>query len=223
MPPKRTASGPAPPVVATAGSSNTARADASSSPLVTLQRSYLAHTPARLRLLDAFMAFLVLSGVLQFVYCIAISNFPLNSFIAGCVRACERVVQARDVLQSKESMRHRSGATVALLRAARRLAGAAGHTASRALYSTQPLTRFIQLRLDGRAVRALRQPAHPGQRGKCRRVPQELARAVSGGARARAVLLATRSHADAGALRSAFGDFLFASVVLHFFVVNFLG
>ncbi|PWO00620.1 defender against death DAD protein [Tilletiopsis washingtonensis] len=137
MPPKRTASGPAPPVVATAGSSSTAREAAASSPLVTLQRSYLAHTPARLRLLDAFMAFLVLSGVLQFVYCIAISNFPLNSFIAGFASTVGQFVLC------------------------------------------------ASLRIQANEANAAEFPKNSPER--------------------------------------AFGDFLFASVVLHFFVVNFLG
>lgn len=79
MPSRRPASGAAPPAPATPGT----RASASASPLATLRRSYVAHTPARLRLLDAFMVFLVLSGVVQFAYCVLVSNFPFNSFVAG--------------------------------------------------------------------------------------------------------------------------------------------
>ena len=36
---------------------------------------YLASTPQRTLLLDAFMAFLVVIGVLQFVYCVVAGNY----------------------------------------------------------------------------------------------------------------------------------------------------
>lgn len=71
MPPKSRQSGTAP-VRAT-----------SSSPLVTLYNNYVADTPKRLKLVDAFLLFLILSGMIQFAYCVAVTNFPFNSFIAG--------------------------------------------------------------------------------------------------------------------------------------------
>jgi len=49
----------------------------------TLWTAYVDTTPARLKSVDAFLAFLVLSGVLQFAYCVLVSNFPLNAFLAG--------------------------------------------------------------------------------------------------------------------------------------------
>ncbi|KAL9936360.1 hypothetical protein V8E36_004428 [Tilletia maclaganii] len=51
--------------------------------LSTLVSSYQDSTPAHLKLIDGFMAFLVLTGVIQFGYCVAVTNFPFNSFIAG--------------------------------------------------------------------------------------------------------------------------------------------
>ncbi|KAN0064251.1 oligosaccharyltransferase complex subunit epsilon [Thecaphora frezii] len=53
------------------------------SPMQTLYTSYVHTTPKRLKLVDAFLVFLILSGVLQFTYCIAVTNFPFNSFVAG--------------------------------------------------------------------------------------------------------------------------------------------
>ena len=44
----------------------------------------LAAAP-KLKLIDCFMLFLVLTGVIQFVYCFAVTNFPFNAFIGGCV------------------------------------------------------------------------------------------------------------------------------------------
>ena len=51
----------------------------------TLWAAYRGTTPARLKLVDAFLAFLVLSGALQFAYCVLVSSFPFNAFLAGCV------------------------------------------------------------------------------------------------------------------------------------------
>ncbi|KAG2352404.1 DAD/Ost2, partial [Suillus spraguei] len=39
--------------------------------------------PDRLKFIDAFLCFIVLSGVLQFVYCVLVTNFPFNAFLAG--------------------------------------------------------------------------------------------------------------------------------------------
>lgn len=41
--------------------------------------------PARLKLVDSFMFFLMLTGIAQFVYCFAVTNYPFNAFIAGSV------------------------------------------------------------------------------------------------------------------------------------------
>ncbi|KAL2154329.1 hypothetical protein VTH82DRAFT_3005 [Thermothelomyces myriococcoides] len=44
---------------------------------------YLDTTPQRTKLLDAFMAFLVAVGVLQFLYCVLAGNYPFNAFLSG--------------------------------------------------------------------------------------------------------------------------------------------
>ena len=48
-----------------------------------LVSSYTSTTPARLKLIDAFLLFLFITGVAQFVYCVVLSDYPFNSFIAG--------------------------------------------------------------------------------------------------------------------------------------------
>jgi oligosaccharyltransferase complex subunit epsilon len=50
-----------------------------------LWAAYANGTPARLKFVDAFLAFLVLSGVIQFAYCVLVTNFPFNAFLAGYV------------------------------------------------------------------------------------------------------------------------------------------
>lgn len=36
-----------------------------------------------MKLIDVFMAFLVVVGGLQFVYCVLVGNYPFNAFLAG--------------------------------------------------------------------------------------------------------------------------------------------
>ena len=75
---KAAVSSPAPPPSST---TNTASATAVRS----LWGAYLDTTPARLKFVDSFLLFLVLSGVIQFMYCVLVTSFPFNAFLAGCV------------------------------------------------------------------------------------------------------------------------------------------
>jgi oligosaccharyltransferase complex subunit epsilon len=75
------ASKPAP--AASHSTSSSAPASVSTSALKTLWNTYLGATPSRLKLIDSFLVFLVLSGVAQFVYCVLVTNFPYNAFLAG--------------------------------------------------------------------------------------------------------------------------------------------
>ncbi|KAH7100609.1 defender against death DAD protein [Auriculariales sp. MPI-PUGE-AT-0066] len=49
----------------------------------TLLRSYESTTPSRLKLIDAFLVFIMLSGIIQFTYCVLVGNYPFNAFLAG--------------------------------------------------------------------------------------------------------------------------------------------
>ncbi|KAI1093590.1 oligosaccharyl transferase [Rostrohypoxylon terebratum] len=44
---------------------------------------YLENTPQRTKLIDVFMAFLVVVGGLQFAYCVLAGNYPFNAFLSG--------------------------------------------------------------------------------------------------------------------------------------------
>ncbi|PBP27286.1 defender against death DAD protein [Diplocarpon rosae] len=46
-------------------------------------QNYLDKTPQRTKLIDVFMSFLVVVGVLQFVYCVIVGNYPFNAFLSG--------------------------------------------------------------------------------------------------------------------------------------------
>ncbi|BGP48463.1 oligosaccharyltransferase complex subunit epsilon [Rhodotorula kratochvilovae] len=49
----------------------------------TLWDNYRLATTPRLKLIDSFMLFLMLTGVAQFLYCFAVTNYPFNAFIGG--------------------------------------------------------------------------------------------------------------------------------------------
>ncbi|EJT97588.1 defender against death DAD protein [Dacryopinax primogenitus] len=48
-----------------------------------LVKSYVDNTPKRVKIIDTFLLFIMLSGVAQFVYCALVTNFPFNAFLAG--------------------------------------------------------------------------------------------------------------------------------------------
>lgn len=48
----------------------------------TLLSNY-ANIPPRLKLIDSFLLFFILSGVLQFAYRILVTSYPYNAFIGG--------------------------------------------------------------------------------------------------------------------------------------------
>ncbi|GAA5828775.1 hypothetical protein JCM11251_005869 [Rhodosporidiobolus azoricus] len=102
MPPRRVASHSKPPATTVAADTTTpaSTSTASSAPqqvkqaveevksgfvgsVQTLWTAYQRETSARLKLIDSFMFFLMLTGVAQFVYCLGVTNYPFNAFIAG--------------------------------------------------------------------------------------------------------------------------------------------
>lgn len=48
-----------------------------------LWSNYRAETAVRLQLVDAYMVFLMLTGILQFVHVVLVGTFPYNAFISG--------------------------------------------------------------------------------------------------------------------------------------------
>ncbi|KAI9806946.1 MAG: oligosaccharyltransferase complex subunit epsilon [Piccolia ochrophora] len=45
--------------------------------------AYNNHTPTRVKLIDVFLGFLVVVGVIQFAYCCLAGNYPFNAFLSG--------------------------------------------------------------------------------------------------------------------------------------------
>lgn len=47
--------------------------------------TYMNSTPNRLKIVDAYLLYILLTGIIQFVYCCLVGTFPFNSFLAGFV------------------------------------------------------------------------------------------------------------------------------------------
>ncbi|KAJ7781624.1 DAD/Ost2 [Mycena metata] len=58
-------------------------AAAPSSAVQTLWKAYNEQTSDRLKFIDAFLVFLMFSGIVQFAYCVLVTTFPYNAFLSG--------------------------------------------------------------------------------------------------------------------------------------------
>ncbi|KAG6830617.1 hypothetical protein H0H92_015709 [Tricholoma furcatifolium] len=56
---------------------------ASTNVVQTLLKAYLDQTSDRLKFIDAFLFCLMLSGIAQFLYCVLVTDYPFNAFLAG--------------------------------------------------------------------------------------------------------------------------------------------
>lgn len=55
---------------------------------------YVNNTPKRLKLVDAYLLYIVLTGVFQFIYCALVGTFPFNSFLSGFISSVGSFVLA---------------------------------------------------------------------------------------------------------------------------------
>lgn len=46
---------------------------------------YQNNTPKKLKLIDAYLVYILLTGILQFAYCVLVGTFPFNSFLSGFI------------------------------------------------------------------------------------------------------------------------------------------
>ncbi|KAE8753168.1 hypothetical protein FOCC_FOCC000092 [Frankliniella occidentalis] len=56
-----------------------------SSVLAKFYNEYTVHTPKRLKIIDAYLLYVLLTGIIQFVYCCLVGTFPFNSFLSGFI------------------------------------------------------------------------------------------------------------------------------------------
>lgn len=147
-----------------------------------LWKSYLDDTPSKLKTIDAFLVFIMLSGIFQFLYCILVTNFPFNAFLSGYVVL--RLIQFWPNL-------------------------------------TQALCLFVTCSAGSpqRLDNSFWQP-HSGHRSTRRIVSSSRLCLLKGLCR---VVLTSVHIPTLTTLCRAFADFAMGSIVLHFFVFNFLG
>ncbi|KAJ5678828.1 hypothetical protein N7462_007072 [Penicillium macrosclerotiorum] len=163
MPSKRhaasTTSAPSPSTTATLSSGpSTLKTNASVTDIgCHVWEQYIATTSQRTKLLDAFMAFLVLVGGIQFVYCVLAGNYPFNAFLSGFSAAVGQFV----------------------------------------------LTASLRMQTSDSGSGSLSKPSSKGK--NARFADEEKEEEVTG-----------ISH------ERAFADYIFGSLILHFFCINFI-
>jgi oligosaccharyltransferase complex subunit epsilon len=59
-----------------------------------LFNEYLTTTPNKLKLVDAYMFGIMLTGIFQFVYCCLVGTFPFNAFLSGFISTVASFVLA---------------------------------------------------------------------------------------------------------------------------------
>merc|ERR1711981_1503812 len=50
-----------------------------------LYGAYMKGTPSKLKLVDAYLFYILITGVIQFVYCCLVGTFPFNAFLSGFI------------------------------------------------------------------------------------------------------------------------------------------
>ncbi|KJZ80599.1 hypothetical protein HIM_00449 [Hirsutella minnesotensis 3608] len=101
------ASAPAqPPAPSSSSSSSSTKGRAANwdQVLHNIYRYYMKETPQRTKLVDAFLLFLVVNGVLQFLYCVLAGNYPFNAFLSGfCATVGQFVLTVSLRIQTTDS------------------------------------------------------------------------------------------------------------------------
>ncbi|XP_011302601.1 dolichyl-diphosphooligosaccharide--protein glycosyltransferase subunit DAD1 [Fopius arisanus] len=57
-------------------------------------QEYGKNTAKKLKIIDAYLLYIFLTGVIQFVYCCLVGTFPFNSFLSGFISAVSCFVLA---------------------------------------------------------------------------------------------------------------------------------
>ncbi|KAF9946630.1 hypothetical protein BGZ70_003127 [Mortierella alpina] len=62
-----------------------------------LLASYFKDTPKSLKLIDSYMVYVLLTGLIQFVYVVIAGTFPNNAFLAGFISTISAFVLAANL------------------------------------------------------------------------------------------------------------------------------
>lgn len=55
---------------------------------------YINTTPKKLKIIDAYLLYIFLTGVIQFLYCCLVGTFPFNSFLSGFISCVSSFILA---------------------------------------------------------------------------------------------------------------------------------
>ncbi|KAJ3203598.1 hypothetical protein HDU82_006484 [Entophlyctis luteolus] len=88
---------PPPKSPAVKSSAAASAAPSAGSPFAQLFASYTKNTPQLLRLIDVYLACVMLSGIVQFVYVVLVGTFPYNSFLSGFIASVGAFVLAANL------------------------------------------------------------------------------------------------------------------------------
>lgn len=55
---------------------------------------YQNNTPKKLKIIDAYLVYILLTGIMQFAYCVLVGTFPFNSFLSGFISSVSCFVLA---------------------------------------------------------------------------------------------------------------------------------
>lgn len=61
---------------------------------------YTNKTPKKLKIIDAYLLYILLTGIVQFVYCLLVGTFPFNSFLSGFISTVSSFVLAGKIYLS---------------------------------------------------------------------------------------------------------------------------
>lgn len=53
--------------------------------LAKFYEEYAKKTSSKLKLIDAYLLYILLTGIVQFLYCCLVGSFPFNSFLSGFI------------------------------------------------------------------------------------------------------------------------------------------
>ncbi|CAH1101211.1 unnamed protein product [Psylliodes chrysocephalus] len=61
---------------------------------------YKTRTPKRLKAIDAYLFYILLTGITQFIYCLLVGTFPFNSFLSGFISSVSCFVLAGKLIKA---------------------------------------------------------------------------------------------------------------------------
>ncbi|KAJ9064232.1 oligosaccharyltransferase complex subunit epsilon [Entomophthora muscae] len=59
--------------------------------------SYTSSTPQNLKIIDSYLAFIMASGIIQFIYVLVVGTFPYNAFLSGFISTVGSFVLAANL------------------------------------------------------------------------------------------------------------------------------